>query len=67
VLFSFPSQYYFAIGLKTCLELPVNAWRFHAPFPRNVTLDTRNRTFFVLLLGYHHLWLIVPDQFRLED
>ena len=37
---TFPSRYWFAIGLETYLQLEVSASQFHAPYPRNTTLDT---------------------------
>ena len=40
VLFTCPSQYSYAIGLETYLRLEVSASHFHAPYPRNTTLDT---------------------------
>ena len=39
VLFSFPSQYYCAIGLKTCLVLEVGASQIPAAYPSNGTQD----------------------------
>ena len=39
VLFSFPSRYYCAIGLKTCLVLEVGASQIPAAYPSNGTQD----------------------------
>ena len=51
VLFSFPSRYCSAIGLRTYLELGVDASRLRTPFPRHPTQDTQPNTFRVTLTG----------------
>jgi hypothetical protein len=40
VLFNFPSRYWYAIGLSTCLRLEVDASQLPTPFPRDGTQDT---------------------------
>ncbi len=40
VLFSFPSRYSFAIGLKTCLGLEVDASQIRAKYPVGATRGT---------------------------
>jgi hypothetical protein len=40
VLFNVTSRYWYAIGLKTCLVLEVNASQFPASYPRDSTQDT---------------------------
>jgi len=41
VLFSFPSPYWCAIGLRTYLALEVNNSRLPAPYPRRSTLELK--------------------------
>ena len=44
VLFTFPSWYLFAIGLVSIFSLGWNLPPVYAPFPRNATRYSRNRT-----------------------
>lgn len=45
VLFSFRSRYYSTIGLKTYLELDVNATQIRAPYPRHGTQECLQSSF----------------------
>ena len=66
VLFNIPSQYWYAIGLKKCLRLEVNASQIQTQFPVGPTQDTCT-SFFLLLRDYHPVSCAVPGDFRSEE
>lgn len=66
VLFNFPSRYLFAIGLKTYLELEVDAFQIRAQFPMYTTQDTHSPSGFPLR-SYHPLWHSFPGDFKLSS
>ena len=55
ILFSFPSPYYYAIGLKLCLELGVNISRIQTGNSTSPTLDTCHYLLHLPLRDYHPL------------
>ena len=55
ILLSFPSPYYYAIGLKLYLGLGVTGPHVPAGYPTSSTLDTWYHPFNLLLPGYHRL------------
>lgn len=65
--FSFPSQYYCAIGLWECLGLGLDASRIPAPNPRSRTLDTRHYPFQLPVPGCHRVTQRFPAHFPSLD
>lgn len=65
VLFNFHSRYYCTIGLRTYLGLEVNASQFTRNIQCTLLKDSCNPFSNLPLLGYHHLWRLFPENFRL--
>lgn len=62
-LFSFPSRYYCAIGLKTYLVLEVDDSQVPARIPTHGTQETSRSPSGLRLRDCHTLWSVVPDKF----
>ena len=59
VLFTFPLQYWFAIGHTRVLRL--GGWSPHVQTGFHVSRLTRGPWFFLPVRGYHPLWLSFPE------
>ena len=63
VLFTFPSRYWFTIGLSGVFSLARWCWQFHTEFHRfRATQDTHQVTT-LHIRDYHPLWLRLPIVF----
>ena len=62
VLFSFPSRYFFAIGLEMYLELGVDASHIQTRYPTDPTQDKSQNLQHIYLRGYHPLRRDIPSQ-----
>ena len=55
VLFSFPSRYFYSIGLETYLELGVDASHIHTRYPTDTTREHYKNFNRIYLRDYHPL------------
>ena len=58
VLFTFPSRYWFTIGRQGVLRL--GGWSPHVQTGFLVSRLTQGLKYFLLIQGYHLLWLVFP-------
>ena len=65
VLFSFPSPYWYAIGLEVYLVLAIGDRQFRAPKPGYATRDSSSTPSDLCLRGFHPLWQAISGHFCL--